>query len=163
MREQSDLISWQADGDQTMQLAAKRQRQQEVCFAIAPQPLPTDVQVVQAALGLQKINMDAWLLSLSIKELEDLKTSLSTGSRTGNVDYIANANLPYINEMKALESLEERMTLRKNWLRALFKSTHSEYMSSQGGGLGKYITIIENKISIKRDRAPRYGDDDEDL
>ncbi len=67
-----------------------------------PAALESDPPQVTAVLNLHGINIDAWLMSLSKKDLEKLKSDL--GTRTGKLDYIANMNLAFVRESVSLKA-----------------------------------------------------------
>ena len=84
----------------------------EDCFAGAPEVLATDAPAVAAALQLHTINIEPWLMSLSLDDLRDLKKTLEQGSRTGSLDYITNTNLEYVSELKKVKAPDTRHETR---------------------------------------------------
>ena len=71
---------------------------------IKPDILPLDPISISTALQLNAINMQEWIASMSVEQLQAMKSWAIEHPKTGNFDYIIK---PYYEQMEEFKNLQE--------------------------------------------------------
>jgi hypothetical protein len=138
-----------------MDFAAKRARTEIATFLGAPQVEAQDPPSLRAAWALGQVNVNNWLDALDGDSLSKLLKDLQQSRTTGNVDWIVSTCCKMVAEMTSLEQTEERTFMAKSWVMSQFKKGYVEMMKPHNGGTAKFISILETKIAVRKDRENR--------
>lgn len=88
-----------------------------------PDATEQDLPEVSRALGLDDINIQGWVDTLSLGDLKALHGIYSKNKGNGNTDSHINAYIKFLVEYRELEVMRKRTVTVQNYLKAVFKSS----------------------------------------
>lgn len=117
-----------------------------------PAVASNDIAPVVAALRVEEVSMDAWLLSKSDADLHKMLQSYDDVTAGGKVDTHVAVLSAFVTEMQHLMDAEKRIAEAKTWVRVLVKMAYLQVITVEGkkNDYSKMKARITAAINTKR-------------
>ena len=138
----------------------KRKVDDDTPIFLTPTLEEGDSEQVKAGLNLKTINLEPWVMGLSLPVLKTIHKELEGIKKTGSTTTLIAPYLKYVNEYVALQTAEDRHSLVKRYLRALFADAFVKYGE---GGAWKAHLKFQQFIRDAKIRAEMKGGGNDEM